>query len=198
MGASYHEELAETDGVAQAKEIFNRAQDDARKENGDGDGYPGSFYGVEGIRFDTSVPIFKNKNKASEYISNHTKKWESGLAVRIKVPEVRQSKKRERDIEVFETANHALKRAKSIAVEKTYTYIDDIKKNNQFYKCNTCKSKINPRYIFRACPVCSARIYTKESKVEVERLKKVYERTKLKLEKTKPSFHWLGGGWSAC
>ena len=174
MGASYHEELAATDSVVQAKQVFNDAQEDALKEDGDGDGYPGSFYGVSGIRFDTSTSIFKDREKASKYIYNHTEKWEIGLAVRVKVPEVRQSKKRELAIEEFETAGYDLKRAKKSAAEETGVYISKMKKDEIFYKCNTCKSKVNPSYIQWSCKVCSSAIYTKESRVEVEKFKKVF------------------------
>ena len=200
MGASYQEEYAKTDSKVMAEKTFNQAQKDALEEYGHGDGYSGSFYGIGGWSW-SDKPIFNDYTTASDWIADNTEKWGNGIVVRVKDPACnkRFSKVRERYVQEYENALNHLKNGKNENEKQVSQLLRQLKEDNKFYKCKKCKSNLSCQYLSQMviCPLCKNKFSTPETEKELVKLEKSVERALKKLEKNKPNYYWLVGGWSA-
>lgn len=219
MGASYHELLTSTDSQAQAKEDIDAEQDSARPSGDDDDGYPGSFYGIEGFKFTDKE--FDSHDKASDYISKNTGKWDEGLVVKVKAKQKNSKGIQKKRAVIMEKYSECKLKVRELRVKKEKKLIELVKmwKNNTkdgalkplHYKCKDCNSSVNSKYMSGQhrknygklywkyeCPVCEEEVPEKETDKEIKKQLLVCNKLNEKLKQSTPSFFWLAGGWSAC
>lgn len=196
MGASYHEESAYTDSKVDATEVFKALQQEALKIHGDRDGYPGSFYGINGWTW-LDVPMFKDFSVASDWISENTEKWGNGIAVKVSSGK-KSNRKREKCVKEYEYAIEEVNKAETQHAAEVKNLLTNYKNEKKLYKCKMCKSSLNCEYLSNiVCPLCKNTFGISKTVKKIDKLKKKISKTKQRMENEHSNYYWLMGGWSA-
>ena len=219
MGATSFIEEIKSDVPYEVNNEWNRrVQDSYDSDDSNDSTYPNSLAGVGSLKFDNTIPIFMNKDKAADYILDNTDKWGNGLAVKISIdgkkPRQLSIDKRKKEIEKIEEIKEE---ADKMYKEATLAYKRELKnkydENHKLekpklilIKCENCRSQINLDYYKNQFYFSTEKINCFVCKKEFidSKIFKEYSKNKLKYEKLyekikdKPLYHYMCGGWSPC
>ena len=209
MGA--HDISFELDGNKTFQDVlqaFRDRQASDAAENGRQSGYSGDFQTVHSVE-NHSNKVFDTHNEAMEYCLQNATKWESVIAVKVKISD------KPKPTKTLSKLRDAYKALGADMLKLQDETLEAFKKNraeSQFLKCSNCKSRLAARYLseMRAdCPACGESLAPKGLVKACERLQA--KRTKLgeciaALEKqlqakaaaNSKKSSWLVAGWGAC
>jgi len=175
----------------QIKKEFDAQVIEDRDYNGHQEGYSGDWQTLNGVRLDDDV-IFANERDASEYVADHSDKWEHAVAVYFheKVSTKTSAK-----------ASDQLKKARE-GLRTTKFEIAEMIKNAKSVTiaCKNCKSKITRKFLRDSnCPVCSSDLKSVTQNKRIARMNEKVDSIERKLRESmkKGKINTLIGGWCA-